>query len=180
MWNRLFPFLDNNYRSLEDPELRDRFEFILRWANPNTILDLGYYDGLIANELSARDFKVVAIDYIHRKSAMRLINGHNRLFVNSYAEVLPFEDNIFDDVVASHSLEHVLNVDSVLAEASRVLKPTGRILAIVPQRKGNKPTHLREFDKRTLEDTMSKYFRKLAYFDTVGEGHAYIGTPLNK
>ena len=47
LFGRLFPFLDNA-RSLDNPEIRDRPEFILRWAAPNKILDLGYYGGLLA------------------------------------------------------------------------------------------------------------------------------------
>ena len=75
-------------------------------------------------------------------------------------------------------MEHFFDINITLAEAGRVLKPTGRILAIVPRKRGNKPTHIRDFDnQRKLEEAMSGYFRKISYFCQIGEGHAYIGAP---
>ena len=177
LFGRLFSFLDN-IRSLDNPEIRDRLDFILRLAAPGKMLDLGYYDGMITQELSRRGYEIIGIDYIHRNNAARFDNGNNNIFLTAYAEALPFGDNSFDTVVASHTLEHVFDINITLAEASRVLKPNGMILAIVPRKIGNKPTHIRDFDSpEKLEDAMSGYFRKLAYFSRVGEGHAYIGTP---
>lgn len=45
---------------------------------------------------------------------------------------IPLEDNFFDVVYSSHSLEHAYDPLQVLAEFKRLLKPEGRLLLIVP------------------------------------------------
>lgn len=47
-------------------------------------------------------------------------------------KVLPFPDNSFDCVVCFEVLEHIFDIDDVLAEISRVLKPNGLCLVTVP------------------------------------------------
>ena len=46
-------------------------------------------------------------------------------FINSIGEKLPFRDNQFDLIICHTVIEHVINVDSVIKEMSRVLKPKG-------------------------------------------------------
>ncbi|MBI5787565.1 MAG: class I SAM-dependent methyltransferase [Candidatus Schekmanbacteria bacterium] len=48
------------------------------------------------------------------------------------AEHIPVEDDVFDGVVCSELMEHVLNPKAVLAEAYRVLKPGGTLLLSSP------------------------------------------------
>lgn len=43
------------------------------------------------------------------------------------AEQLPYSDNFFDAVVSFHAIEHVQDVDRVVQEMFRVLKPGGRV-----------------------------------------------------
>jgi SAM-dependent methyltransferase len=45
---------------------------------------------------------------------------------------LPFCDSTFDGVVSFEVLEHVFNIDQVLSEIHRVLKPNGLLLLSVP------------------------------------------------
>lgn len=44
------------------------------------------------------------------------------------AEDLEFEDGSFDTVCISHSLHHLANIDAVLSEMRRVLKPGGHVI----------------------------------------------------
>lgn len=46
---------------------------------------------------------------------------------------VPFQDNSFDAVICSQTLEHVTEPESVLAQLQRVLRPGGVILISVPQ-----------------------------------------------
>ena len=50
----------------------------------------------------------------------------------AHAEHLPFEDNTFDIVFSIAVLEHVRNVNAVMREAIRVVKPTGIVVMNVP------------------------------------------------
>ena len=47
-------------------------------------------------------------------------------------EPLPFDDDSFDRVLAIHVLEHLPNLPAALAEVSRVLRPPGRFVAVIP------------------------------------------------
>lgn len=173
VWENLFPFLSKDVRSLSDPELRSRFEFVRANLQEGNILDVGYYDGLIARELSSIGHEVTAIDHIHRQS---IANGYdNGMYITAYAERLPFQDEKFSNVVMSHSLEHILNPVLALTEARRVLVSGGRIIVIVPRIKGNKPTHIRKFNKETLIGTINAHFDMESYHPNVGFGHGYVG-----
>lgn len=45
---------------------------------------------------------------------------------------IPFDDEYFDSVLSSEVFEHVFNLDEVLAEIVRVLKPGGHLLITIP------------------------------------------------
>lgn len=47
-------------------------------------------------------------------------------------KILPFEDGKFDSVVAFEVFEHVFNIDAMLAELRRTLKPNGRLILTMP------------------------------------------------
>ncbi len=47
---------------------------------------------------------------------------------------IPFDDNAFDLVVNNQVLEHVTDIDEVLAEMRRVLKPGGAVLSVFPHK----------------------------------------------
>ena len=47
---------------------------------------------------------------------------------------IPFDDNTFDWIASNQVLEHVPNLELVLAEMSRVLKPGGSVLSLFPDR----------------------------------------------
>lgn len=45
---------------------------------------------------------------------------------------IPFPDNTFDSILSSEVFEHIFNLEEILDELNRVLKPGGRILITVP------------------------------------------------
>jgi len=64
------------------------------------------------------------------------VSGHNH--VDSKVDYfwdgnkLPFADESFDNVVCFEVFEHVFNIEEVLAEIYRVLKPNGQLLISIP------------------------------------------------
>ena len=60
-------------------------------------------------------------------------------FLQNDAQAIPFRDHYFDAVMANHMLYHVPDVAGVIAEARRMLKPSGKFYAAT-----NGDTHLRE------------------------------------
>lgn len=88
-------------------------------------LNLGFYD-------PAKVSSVTGVDPAAELRAAALAAPRDpRLAVDvqdGTAEALPFEDNSFDSVVCTFTLCSVCTPGAALAEARRVLKPTGRFL----------------------------------------------------
>lgn len=89
---------------------------------------------------------------------------------------LPFKDESFDIVYTNHVLEHIVNIEKILSEISRILKPGGKLQIGVPYagdlRAFQDPTHVRYFSIKTFEYFIkqgsrvggwysSKYFKKI-------------------
>lgn len=112
-------------------------------------LDLGCGDGRLGKELRAGE--VVGADV--SAHALRRAGGGVKLDPD---EPLPFEDNSFDLVLCAETLEHVRDVQLLLSEVRRVLKPGGRLALTTP---ANAPLirpehpfspHIRFFTGRSL------------------------------
>lgn len=85
----------------------------------NTLMKmLKNYDCFVGIEISEKDLK----------SAKKRFEGQPVKFLDMDAGHLKFEDNSFDTVCISYSLHHLENIDRVLAEMKRVLKPAGYFL----------------------------------------------------
>jgi SAM-dependent methyltransferase len=88
------------------------------------ILDLGCAKGSFAIERT--DVLTIRVD----REAFRPDDAS--CFVQSDAGSLPFAAEAFDLVVCNHSLEHFEDLDAVLGEVRRVVKPTGLLFVAVP------------------------------------------------
>jgi ubiquinone/menaquinone biosynthesis C-methylase UbiE len=85
----------------------------------NTLMKmLNNYDHFVGIEISDTDLK----------SAKKRFEGQAVEFHKMDARHLKFEDNSFDTVCISYSLHHLENIDEVLTEMKRVLKPHGYFL----------------------------------------------------
>lgn len=98
-------------------------------------------------------------------------SDHDFHFVKGFAEYLPWQDNSFDQVIISTSLDHMLHLDKVLEEISRVVKKDGVFLAWLGFLPGAKkydpydpnldridPCHIYHFDRGWFEDTIQEKF----------------------
>lgn len=59
---------------------------------------------------------------------------NNRKYIDVYydGKTIPFESNSFDSVLSSEVFEHIFNLDEILKEIHRVLKPGGNALFTLP------------------------------------------------
>jgi ubiquinone/menaquinone biosynthesis C-methylase UbiE len=91
------------------------------------ILDFGCgskpYESLFLNAKSYVGVDIEVSGHSHADSKVDFFYDGKRL---------PFSDNSFESVVCFEVLEHVFNIDEVLSEISRVLKPNGCLLVTVP------------------------------------------------
>jgi len=106
-------------------------EFVRRLGSRRRVLDLGCGDGRLTAELDAE--RVTAADV----SAAALERARRRLPEAELVELepdkeLPFPDTSFDLVLCAETLEHVRDVQLLLSEARRVLRPGGELALTTP------------------------------------------------
>ncbi|MEM1344069.1 MAG: bifunctional 2-polyprenyl-6-hydroxyphenol methylase/3-demethylubiquinol 3-O-methyltransferase UbiG [Pseudomonadota bacterium] len=93
------------------------------------VLDLGCAGGFMAEALDERGGVVTGIDpaekAVEAAQAHAVIAGREIRYDVGVGEKLPYEDAAFDAVVCVDVLEHVSDLDRVMAETARVLKPGG-------------------------------------------------------
>lgn len=92
-----------------------------------TILDIGCGGGLLTNPLAQKghhvtgvDLSVSSLDFARKSDTTGKV-----LYLQADAHNLPMQDETFDVVCAMDLLEHVDNPGLVIAQASRLLKPSG-------------------------------------------------------
>jgi SAM-dependent methyltransferase len=83
---------------------------------------------------------------------------------------LPFEDGRFGGVICEHVLEHLEEPAKAIEEISRVLKPKGLLILIVPFSwpLHDKPYDLWRFTEEGLRALLMKRFEQIR-FETIGE-----------
>ncbi len=106
------------------------------------ILDLGCGTGRHTIEATTWDCRVVAVDLDDEelRRARFLYSGDHETgrrpgtatFARGDAEWLPFRDGVFDKIIATEVLEHVLDDARAMRELYRVLKPGGQVSISCP------------------------------------------------
>lgn len=104
------------------------------------VLDLGCGSGVDFAMLGERGTNVVGADQSGVALERAAARGEaSRLVRVSDDCRLPLDDNSFDLVWCRDTLEHVLDTQTLLSEARRVLRPFGRLVVVTP----NHPLRLR-------------------------------------
>lgn len=101
------------------------------WAGLD-VLDLGCAGGFMAEALARRGATVTGIDpaaqAVAAARAHAAAEGLAIRYDTGAGEALPYPDAAFDAVVCVDVLEHVADLDAVLDEVTRVLRPGGWFL----------------------------------------------------
>ena len=110
-------------------EVREKF----RTISGGDILDVGTEEGEFISTLMKvlKDYNsFTGIDIVEDElqKAREQLKDVPATFVLMNAEKMTFQDNQFDTVCASYTLHHLENIDVVLAEMYRVLKPGGNFI----------------------------------------------------
>lgn len=99
------------------------------------VLDLGCGDGRFANLVFGRGKIDVGLDPDPKEAERAEKLGVYRKVVIARGDKMPFKSGIFETVVCNSVLEHIPDLEPVLAEVNRVLKPGGRLLMTAPLKK---------------------------------------------
>lgn len=97
------------------------------------VLDVGTQGGDFINTLMKtlrgyNSFVGIDISADDLKKAREQFKDAPVDFMEMNAEMMSFPDNHFDTVCISYSIHHLVNIDTVLAEMYRVLKPEGNFI----------------------------------------------------
>jgi SAM-dependent methyltransferase len=97
------------------------------------VLDLGCGDGRLTRHLRGRHIIGADVSPVALERARRRLKGSDIELVElTPGAVLPFPDGSFDLVLCAETLEHVVDTESFLTEARRVLAPGGEIAVTTP------------------------------------------------
>jgi len=134
----------NIYQYAKNPETLS--QWLVRKIDPGTnlrILELGCGTGSLWTELkkSFPECKITLSDLFNGmiEKAKSLLGTNEYDFMNIDYKNIPFTDSQFDIVISNHNLYHAENLDKVISEIHRVLKPGGKLYATT-----NSNEHLHE------------------------------------
>lgn len=111
--------------------------FLKKYFKENRIkvLDLGCGTGGVINSIKTPAF-VYGVDKSERALKLARKRGLKNLLKHDFSKSrLPLKDSSFDVILALDVLEHLKKPSNVLKEISRVLKPEGVLIVVVPSYK---------------------------------------------
>jgi SAM-dependent methyltransferase len=114
----------------EPPEhLRD---FVRSLGRAEKALDLGCGDGALTAELQAAQLTAADVSGVALERARRRLGPKARLVELEPDAPMPFGDGEFDLVLCAETIEHVRDVQLLLSELRRVLRPGGTLALTTP------------------------------------------------
>ncbi|MDX1422337.1 MAG: class I SAM-dependent methyltransferase [Kiloniellales bacterium] len=166
------PLVCQNPRSPEEHCLalihRKAYEVAAELAAGKVVLDLGCNNGYGTRILAESADRIIGVDV--SPSAIATARQGDVLpnveFHVIEGDRLPFESGMFGCLVSFQVIEHVVDVDAYLREATRVLAPQGTAVFTTPNRHirldpGMKPWnrfHVVEYGADDLADVLASYF----------------------
>lgn len=134
----------------------------LKETQSQQIIDIGcgpVYPTIFAREgieVYAIDISTEAIEQV-KAVAEKWGVDHLIHAEDANAHLLPYQDSCFDAAVIGELLEHVPDPENILAEAIRVVKPGGIIIASTPiGRHHYDPMHMQIFDDESMQELCSQ------------------------
>jgi SAM-dependent methyltransferase len=124
-------------------------------------LDLGCGDGRLSAELDAQELTAADVSALALERARRRLPNARLIELEPDAP-LPLDDAAFDLVLCAETIEHVRDVQLLLSEIRRVLRPGGTLALTTPANLplGPRPDplspHLRQFTRRSLSRVLDE------------------------
>jgi SAM-dependent methyltransferase len=105
--------------------------FVRSLGRVERALDLGCGDGRLTAELDAAELTAADVSPVALARAARRLPDARIVELEPDAE-LPFDDGSFDLVLCAETIEHVRDVQLLLSEIRRVLRPGGTLALSTP------------------------------------------------
>jgi SAM-dependent methyltransferase len=134
VWERHAAWWQAGFTRGADPEYEEQILPLVaeHLAGARRVLDLGCGEGQIARRVLADGAeRVVGLDAAGAQVVEAARRGGGPRYLRGRAEHLPFPAAAFDAVAGCLVLEHVDDLDLVVAEVARVLAPGGRFVVLM-------------------------------------------------
>lgn len=158
------------------------------------VLDIATGPGTIARYIEEKtDCKIYALDYCFEMIEQAKKNSKNIIFNVGDVEDLPYPDNSFDVVTCSYGFYWFKDIERVIFEIKRVLKPNGKLIVLEEEfNEGDPKPRFSKYEESYLKELadLENYFgvrylkEKLESFDfklvdelkvPVDEFHSTVG-----
>jgi SAM-dependent methyltransferase len=106
-------------------------EFVRELPQVGRALDLGAGDGRLSRELTAGELVLADVSGVALARARKRLSDAAEVRLEPDAP-LPFDDSSFDLVLCTETIEHVRDVQLLLSEVRRVLRPGGTLALTTP------------------------------------------------
>jgi ubiquinone/menaquinone biosynthesis C-methylase UbiE len=83
-------------------------------------------------KLFSEKYEVHCVDYSEHCLAKLSEQVANKILLNLEVGKIPYSDGFFDAILVFEVLEHIKNIDHIMKEIERVLKPNGYVFASTP------------------------------------------------
>ncbi len=168
LWRHIssLPYFRGFLRAVED-------SFYQGMELPEPIFDLGSGDGHFASAAFNHKLDVGLDPWVAPMREARTRDAY-RMLVLAEGACNPFADGSFGSVTSTSVLEHIPDIQPVLNETARIIKPGGKFVFCVPNHRfpqelwGRKV--LRKLGLKKLGEAYSRFFNKIAR-------HAHTDSP---
>jgi SAM-dependent methyltransferase len=148
--------------------------FVRSLGRAERALDLGCGDGRLTAELDVAELTAADVSRVALDRARSRLPDATRLVELEPDAPLPLEDGAFDLVLCAETIEHVRDVQLLLSEVRRVLRPGGTLALTTPAHRmiGRRPhplsPHLRFFTRRSLRELLGELGFEVGSIDRRG------------
>jgi SAM-dependent methyltransferase len=128
LWDEHAQWWIDGFTNGADPEYEEQIIPLAleELVGRQSVLDVGCGDGQIARALARQGSTVLGIDPTQRHVDVATERGGGPTYLLGSASELPVPDNSQDAVIACLVFEHIDDMDTAVAEVSRVLKTGGQ------------------------------------------------------
>jgi SAM-dependent methyltransferase len=159
-----------------------RYHFASRLARSKRVLDAGCGTGYGSALLSQDALVVYGVDVAHEAAlhARTHYSQPNLHFAQGSCAALPVASSSLDLIVAFEVIEHIAEWREFLAEARRVLRPSGQFVVSTPNKNyytasrgpsGVNPYHVHEFTCEEFIEELTRVFPNIClYLENHSEG----------
>lgn len=135
------------------------------------VLDMGCGDGHFASVALTAGTRPLAAGIDPVAGVLREAQGGGayRVLARSLGGAMPFADGAFATVVSNSVLEHIPELDPVLAEIGRVLRPGGRFIFCVPSEYFSEFLFFSQLFRRLRLEGLARAYER--YFNRISRHH---------